>query len=53
MNATGVLIGSLVQTLAQLREEAVQGLKSLQTEQYKLEEAIRNAQERHQMVTDS
>lgn len=53
MNTTGVLIGSLVHNLARLREEAVLGLKSLQAEQYKLEEEIRNAQERHQMVTDS
>lgn len=52
MNATGVLLGSLVHNLAQLREESLLGLKSLQAEQDKLEEEIRNTQERHQMVTD-
>lgn len=53
MNATGVLLGNLVHNLAQLREESVLGLKSLQAEQAKLEEEIRNTQKRHQMVIDS
>lgn len=53
MNGTGVLFGSLVHNLARLREESVLGLKSMQAEQEKLEEEIRSAQERHQMVTDS
>lgn len=42
--------GGLVQELAQLREAAVQGLSSLQTEHVELEEEIRRAQERHQTV---
>ncbi|XP_056903641.1 kinesin-like protein KIF11 isoform X1 [Takifugu flavidus] len=49
MNATGVLLGSLVHNLARLREESVLGLKSLQAEHDRLEEEIRNTQERHQM----
>lgn len=53
MKETGVFLGSLVQNLAQLREAAVSGLKSLQAEQDKLEEEIRKAQERQQTVIDS
>lgn len=53
MKETGVFLGSLVQNLAQLREAAVLGLKSLQAEQDKLEEEIRKAQERQQTVIDS
>uniref|UniRef100_A0A8C4HRJ3 Kinesin-like protein n=1 Tax=Dicentrarchus labrax TaxID=13489 RepID=A0A8C4HRJ3_DICLA len=48
MKEVGVFFSGLVQELAGLREAAVQGLSSLQTEHDKLEDEIRRAQERHQ-----
>ncbi|XP_078129710.1 kinesin-like protein KIF11 [Sander vitreus] len=48
MKELGVLFGGLVRELAGLREEAVQGLSSLQAEHGKLEDEIRRAQDRHQ-----
>ncbi|XP_041644620.1 kinesin-like protein KIF11 isoform X2 [Cheilinus undulatus] len=48
MKEVGVFFSSLVQELARLREASVQGLSALQTEHDKLEDEIRQAQERHQ-----
>nr|XP_033468499.1 kinesin-like protein KIF11 isoform X1 [Epinephelus lanceolatus] len=48
MKEVGVFFGGLVRELAGLREEAVQGLSSLQAEHDKLEDEIRQAQDRHQ-----
>ncbi|XP_031164435.1 kinesin-like protein KIF11 [Sander lucioperca] len=48
MKELGVSFGGLVRELAGLREEAVQGLSSLQAEHGKLEDEIRQAQDRHQ-----
>uniref|UniRef100_A0A8C9Z4G6 Kinesin-like protein n=1 Tax=Sander lucioperca TaxID=283035 RepID=A0A8C9Z4G6_SANLU len=50
MKELGVSFGGLVRELAGLREEAVQGLSSLQAEHGKLEDEIRQAQDRHQTV---
>ncbi|KAM9345205.1 kinesin-like protein KIF11 [Symphorus nematophorus] len=47
MKEVGVFFSSLVQELARLREAAVQGLSSLQAEHDRLEDEIRQAQERH------
>ncbi|XP_070697514.1 kinesin-like protein KIF11 [Pempheris klunzingeri] len=48
MKEVGVCFNSLVQELAALREAAMQDLSALQTEQDKLEDEIRQAQEKHQ-----
>uniref|UniRef100_UPI0037E83C87 kinesin-like protein KIF11 n=1 Tax=Semicossyphus pulcher TaxID=241346 RepID=UPI0037E83C87 len=48
MKEVGVFFSGLVQELARLREASVQNLSSLQTEHDKLEDEIRQAQERHQ-----
>lgn len=48
MKDVGVFFNGLVRELAGLREEAVQGLSSLQAEHDKLEDEIRQAQDRHQ-----
>lgn len=50
MKEVSVFFNSLVQELGQLREAVVLGLRSLQAEHDKLEDEIRQAQERHQMV---
>lgn len=50
MKEVGVFFSGLVRQLAGLREEAVQGLSSLQAEHDKLEDEIRRAQDRHQTV---
>ena len=50
MKEVGVFFSGLVQELAALREAAVQGLSSLQAEHDRLEDEIRQAQERHQTV---
>ncbi|KAM6996885.1 kinesin-like protein KIF11 isoform 3-T3 [Tautogolabrus adspersus] len=48
MKEMGVFFSGLVQELAGLREASVQGLSALQTQHDKLEDEIRQAQERHQ-----
>ncbi|XP_037637702.1 kinesin-like protein KIF11 [Sebastes umbrosus] len=48
MKEVGVFFSGLVRKLAGLREEAVQGLSSLQAEHDKLEDEIRQAQDRQQ-----
>ncbi|XP_054456825.1 kinesin-like protein KIF11 isoform X3 [Anoplopoma fimbria] len=48
MKEVGVFFNGLVGKLAGLREEAVQSLSSLQAENDKLEDEIRQAQDRHQ-----
>ncbi|XP_042357940.1 kinesin-like protein KIF11 [Plectropomus leopardus] len=48
MKEAGAFFGGLVRELAGLREEAVQSLSSLQAEHDKLEDEIRQAQDRHQ-----
>ncbi|KAM3606880.1 uncharacterized protein V6R79_025065 [Siganus canaliculatus] len=48
MKEVGSFFGGLVQDLAGLREAAVQGLSSLQSDHDKLEEEMRRAQERQQ-----
>ncbi|XP_018516291.1 kinesin-like protein KIF11 isoform X2 [Lates calcarifer] len=48
MKEVGVFFSSLVQELAELRQAAMQGLNTLQAEHDKLENEIRQAQERHQ-----
>ncbi|XP_051815656.1 kinesin-like protein KIF11 [Acanthochromis polyacanthus] len=48
MKEMGVFFSGLVQELAGLREASVQGLSDLQAEHDKLEDEIRQAQERHQ-----
>lgn len=50
MKEVSVVFSSLVGELSRLRECTMQGLKSLQEEHDKLEEEIRQAQQRHQMV---
>lgn len=50
MKEFGVFFSGLVKDLAGLREAAVQGLTTLQTEHDKLADQIRQAQERHEMV---
>lgn len=50
MKEVGVFFSSLVQELAGLRQAAMQGLNTLQAEHDKLENEIRQAQERHQTV---
>lgn len=50
MKEVSVFFNGLVQELGQLREAVVLGLHSLQVEHDKLEEEIRQAQERHQTV---
>ncbi|XP_070772081.1 kinesin-like protein KIF11 [Enoplosus armatus] len=47
MKETGVFFGGLVQELAGLREAAAQDLNTQQAEHEKLEDEIRQAQERH------
>ncbi|XP_076599334.1 kinesin-like protein KIF11 [Chaetodon auriga] len=48
MKEVGAFFGGLVQELARLRFAAVEGLNSLQAEHDKLEDEVRQAQERHQ-----
>ncbi|XP_074503183.1 kinesin-like protein KIF11 [Sebastes fasciatus] len=48
MKEVGVFFSGLVRELAGLREEAVQGLSSLQADHDKLEDEIRQAQDRQQ-----
>jgi len=50
MKEVGVFFSGLVQELAGLREEAVRSQRSLQAEHDKLEDGIREAQDRHQAV---
>lgn len=50
MKEVGVAFSGLVQEVAALREAASRGLDSLQEEHGRLEENIRQAQERHQTV---
>lgn len=50
MREVGVAFSSLVLEVAALREAARRGLDSLQEEHSRLEENIRQAQERHQTV---
>lgn len=50
MKEVSVGFNGLVQELSRLRECTVQGLKSLQEEHDKLEDEIRQAQQRHQTV---
>ncbi|KAM9847730.1 kinesin-like protein KIF11 [Aulostomus maculatus] len=49
MKQMGVFFSSLVRDLAGLREATVKSLSSLQAEHDKMEDEIRQAQERHQM----
>ncbi|KAM4730443.1 LOW QUALITY PROTEIN: kinesin-like protein KIF11 [Anableps anableps] len=48
MKEMGAFFGGLVQELAGLRHDARSGLSALQEEQERLEEQVRQAQERHQ-----
>ncbi|XP_072246625.1 kinesin-like protein KIF11 isoform X2 [Leuresthes tenuis] len=48
MKETGAFLSGLGQELASLRQAAVKGLSALQAEHDQLEDAIRQAQERHQ-----
>ena len=50
MREMGVFFSGLVRELGGLREAAVQGLSSVQTEHEQLEGDIRRAQEKHQTV---
>ena len=50
MKEMGVFFGGLFQELASLRQAAVQRLSALQAEHDKLEDNIRQAQERNQTV---
>uniref|UniRef100_A0AAQ5YUS9 Kinesin-like protein n=1 Tax=Amphiprion ocellaris TaxID=80972 RepID=A0AAQ5YUS9_AMPOC len=53
MKEMGVFFSGLVRELAGLRQASVQGLSDLQAEHDKLEDEIRQAQERHQTVRDA
>lgn len=50
MKEVGGFFSGMVQELAGLRKASVQSLSALQTQHDTLEDEIRKAQERHQMV---